>query len=75
MAKKIYAAYDICMCNHESMSHDKGFKDCFFKVPVGKQCFRGSFPLEWKTEKCICTKFIFSQFNTANPKPSLQGDN
>ena len=68
------AMYDICTCNHESMSHVKGTTRCFINVPVGRQGFRGGFPLNWETEKCNCKKFKFSQKNTANPKPSIQGD-
>jgi len=68
------ALYDVCICNHESMSHVKGTTKCFINVPVGRQGFRGGFPLNWETEKCNCKKFKFSQKNTANPKPSIQGD-
>jgi len=68
------AMYDVCRCNHESMSHVQGTKKCFIKVPVGKQLFRGGFPLDWETEPCNCRAFKFSQKNTSNPKPSIQGD-
>lgn len=69
------AMYDVCQCKHESMSHVKRVGRCFTKVPAGQQGFRGGFPLDWETEKCKCKKFKFSQVNTANPKPSIQGDN
>ena len=68
------AMYDICKCNHESMTHVRSIGKCFFDVPVGKQGFRGGFPLDWETEDCKCKKFKFSRKNTANPKPSIQGD-
>lgn len=68
------AMYDICLCNHELMCHQKSIEKCLFNVPAGQQGFRGGFPIDWETEKCKCKKFRFSQKNTANPKPTLQGD-
>lgn len=67
-----HSLYEVCVCNHEFLQHKK---NCSASVPVGRQLFRGGFPLDWETEKCNCNKFKFSQKNTANPKPSIQGDN
>jgi hypothetical protein len=75
MAKNLPAMYDVCTCNHEAMSHTDRVKQCYTNVPVRQQGFRGGFPIDWETEKCNCKKFLFSQENTANPKPSIQGDN
>ena len=74
MAKSLPALYDVCQCNHEAMCHTGRTKACFINVPVGRQLFRGGFPADWETERCKCRKFNFSQVNTANPKPTIQGD-
>ena len=67
--------YDVCICNHEAMSHNGRTKACFTNIPIGRKFFRGGFPSDWETEKCDCKKFKFSQQNTADPKPTLTGDN
>ena len=74
MGSKLPPLYDVCQCNHESMSHVQGTKKCFTNVPVGKQSFRGGCPNTWATEKCECKKFKFSKENTADPKPSILGE-
>jgi len=68
------AMYDVCKCNHESMLHNDRSGSCFFDVPIGHKLFRGMIPRDTKTEKCGCKKFKFDSQKTANPKPTVQGD-
>lgn len=75
MGSKTPSMYDVCDCNHEAMSHTSRVKACFFNIPKGRKFFRGGFPPDWETEKCGCKSFKFNANNTANPKPSIQGDN
>jgi hypothetical protein len=72
---RVPAMYDICICNHEAMSHEGRTKKCFTNVPIGRRFFRGCLPDDCKTEKCYCKQFKFSPKNTADPKPTLIGDN
>lgn len=74
MAKSLPSLYDVCMCNHESMLHVKRTGRCFFNVPVGQKFFRGGMKFGTKIEPCGCKKFKFSSRNTADPKPTMQGE-
>ena len=74
MAKSLPAMYDVCDCNHEAMLHVNKTGRCFFNVPVGQQSYRGGMKFGTKTEPCKCKKFKFNQKLTADPKPTVQGD-
>ncbi len=69
MVKK-HSLYEVCICNHEFLQHNT---KCSAIVPVGHDGYRGYVEATIMTTNCYCTKFEFSQKNTANPKPS--GDN
>lgn len=69
--KKIYGLYDVCLCNHEFLQHDK---ICSARIPVGFRGYRGYISQDVLAQSCGCKKFLFNKENTANPKPTEDSD-